>query len=111
MSPLHAMEKKVFCQGKSTSTESGWWNRSRNRHVRSLRELSGSPVDGRPRWLRVSGAEAFLPAALVNTSLWAEDFQETDDEPVCKKLYRHLPVCALLLVQLELQCVEKLEQV
>ena len=40
--------------------------------------------------------------------LWAEDFQETEDEPVCKKLCRHLPVCALLLVHLELQCVEKL---
>ena len=58
--------------------------------------MSGSPVDGRLSWPRVSGAEASLFAALVNTSLWAEDFQETEDEPVCKKLCRHLPVCALL---------------
>ena len=65
--------------------------------------MSGSPVDGRFRWLRVSSAEAFLLAALVNTSLWADNLQETEDEPVCKKFCRHLPVCALLLVHLELQ--------
>ena len=70
--------------------------------------MSGFPVDGRLRWLRVSGAEASLLAALVYNSLWAEDFQDTEDEPVCKKLCRHLPVCALLLVHLELQCFEKL---
>ena len=34
--------------------------------------VMGSPVDGRLRWPRVSGAEASLFAALVSTSLWTE---------------------------------------